>query len=126
MAMVNPSIPRLSGLGLPFGLSDSTELAEASCLGLRVDPEWRFFTPPLKAERGATEWVNLLLLDIPTLFTPLEIYLEMGRTRGSLGKPKLSATAGQTTFPSIRLRPFLNASFSSIAFSKPLSAIWWI
>jgi hypothetical protein len=37
--------------------------------------------------------------------------------------PKLSATAWQTTLPSIKLRPFPNAPFSSIAFSKPLSAI---
>jgi len=29
------------------------------CWGLlRVDPEWRFFTPPSKAGLGATEWVK--------------------------------------------------------------------
>jgi hypothetical protein len=34
----------------------------AQAEGLRVDPERRFFTPPLKAGLGAAEWVNLVSL----------------------------------------------------------------
>jgi hypothetical protein len=41
---VNPSTPRNKCWGL-----------------LRVDPEPRFFTPPLKAGLGAAEWVKISL-----------------------------------------------------------------
>jgi hypothetical protein len=37
-------------LGLALGPSSGRRL--------RVDPERRFFTPPLKAGLGAAEWVN--------------------------------------------------------------------
>jgi hypothetical protein len=55
MAMINPSTSRPEGRGL-----------------LRVDPERRFFIPALKVGLGAVEWVNLFLLEVPTIFTPLE------------------------------------------------------
>jgi hypothetical protein len=42
---VNPSTPQLKGWGL-----------------LRVDPEWRFSTPPSNAGLGAVEWVKGFLV----------------------------------------------------------------
>jgi hypothetical protein len=51
---VNPSTPRHICRGLPFDKLKAPSIAE----GLGVDPEWRFPSPPLKAELSAVERVN--------------------------------------------------------------------
>jgi len=51
---VNPSTPRPEGQGLPFDKLKAPSTTE----GLRVDPERRSLTPPLKAGLGAAERVK--------------------------------------------------------------------
>jgi hypothetical protein len=51
----NPSTPQQKRWGLPFDKLKAPSIAER----LTVDPERRFFTPPLKPGQGAAEWVNL-------------------------------------------------------------------
>jgi hypothetical protein len=64
---VNPSTPRHKFWGLPFDKLKALRATE----GLRVDPERRFLTPPLKAglafdpssgREGAAEWVNFFIM----------------------------------------------------------------
>ena len=65
ISLVNPSTPRPEGQGLPSTRAVRLSSQNAQAEGLRVDPEWRFFTPPTKAgvrlsarrSLGAAEWV---------------------------------------------------------------------